>query len=119
VPTQVMANNFMHFDKHSPVNSKKYAVVFSILIKEFENRFQDGLKFQFFAILMIPFHLRQIHYLQIFKFNVYTHNQVLNSKKYLITSLLDFYKTSLTRERNFTVIFHSCHHFWVVQFVHF
>lgn len=42
--TQVMASKFMHFDMlagHSPVNSKKNAVVFSILIQELENRFQD------------------------------------------------------------------------------
>ena len=34
----------MHFDtlaKHSPVNSKKCAAVLFLLIKEFENRFQD------------------------------------------------------------------------------
>ena len=45
VLTQVMANNFKHLDiltKHSPVNrKKKYAAVLSILIKKFENRFQD------------------------------------------------------------------------------
>lgn len=34
----------MHFDtlaEHSPVNSKMYAALLSILIKEFKNRFQD------------------------------------------------------------------------------
>ena len=39
-----MENNFMHFDalaKHSPVNSKTYAAVLHVLIKEFEKRFQD------------------------------------------------------------------------------
>ena len=42
--TQVMANNCMHFDilpKHSPVNSEKYAALFSILIREFDIMFQD------------------------------------------------------------------------------
>ena len=42
--TQLMANGVMHFDtlaKHSPVNSKKYEAMFSVLIKEFKNRFQD------------------------------------------------------------------------------
>ena len=47
--THVIANNFIHFDelnKLSPMNSKKslskiYAAVLSVLIKEFENRFQD------------------------------------------------------------------------------
>ena len=41
---QVMANRFMDFEvlfKHSPVKREKYAAVLSILIKEFENRFQD------------------------------------------------------------------------------
>ena len=41
---QVMANNCMPFDtlaEHSPVNSEKHAAMLSILIKEFENRFQD------------------------------------------------------------------------------
>lgn len=39
---QVMANNIMHFDtpKHCTVNSKKYAVMFSILMKEFEIMFK-------------------------------------------------------------------------------
>lgn len=43
--TQVMANKFMAFDtlaKHSTVNSKKHAAVPSVLVEEFENRFQDG-----------------------------------------------------------------------------
>ena len=34
----------MHFDiltKRSPVNSKKYAVIISVLIKEFDSRFQN------------------------------------------------------------------------------
>lgn len=41
---QIMANNFVHFDilaNYCPMNSKKYAAQFSILIK---NRFQDCLK---------------------------------------------------------------------------
>lgn len=45
--TQVMASNCMHFDtlaKHSALINKEYAVMLSILIKEFENRFQDGKK---------------------------------------------------------------------------
>ncbi len=54
---QAVANNFMHFDvlaKHSPVNSEKYAAVLSILIKEFENRFQDlQKKHQFFCCCCI------------------------------------------------------------------
>lgn len=45
VLTLVIANKFMVFDtlvKHSPVGSKKHAAVPSVLIEEFENRFQDG-----------------------------------------------------------------------------
>lgn len=41
VPAQFMANNSTQFDtlaKHSSVNSKIYAVMLSILVKEFENR---------------------------------------------------------------------------------
>jgi len=44
VPTQVMANNCTHFDtlvKHCSVSREKYAAMLSVLIKEFENRFQD------------------------------------------------------------------------------
>jgi len=44
VLTQVMANNCMHFDtlaKHSALNSKEYAAVLSVMIKGFENKFQD------------------------------------------------------------------------------
>lgn len=41
---QVTANSCLYFDtlvKHSPENREKYATVLSILIQEFENRFQD------------------------------------------------------------------------------
>lgn len=47
VITQPTANRFMHFDTlamHSPVNSRKYVAVLSILIKQFEKNFQDGWK---------------------------------------------------------------------------
>lgn len=40
---QVMANNWMRFDtlaKYSPGNSKKYAALLSVLVKEFKKRFQ-------------------------------------------------------------------------------
>lgn len=42
--TQAVAKKFMDFDtlaEHSPVNTEKYAAVFSVLIKEFENWFQN------------------------------------------------------------------------------
>ena len=41
---QVMGNDFMHIyalTKHIPVISKIHAALLSILIKEFENKFQD------------------------------------------------------------------------------
>ena len=47
--TQVMANNCMHFDtlaKHKALNSKEYAAVFSILIKQFENRIIESLQLE-------------------------------------------------------------------------
>jgi len=51
----------MQFDtlaKHIPVNSEKYAALPSILIKEFENRFQDCRKIhQFFGYLQFHFQL--------------------------------------------------------------
>jgi len=37
----------MHFDtlpKHRPVNNEKYAALLSVLVWEFENRFQDWKK---------------------------------------------------------------------------
>lgn len=40
----IAANNCMHFDtlpKHCALNSKEYTGMLSILIKAFENRFQD------------------------------------------------------------------------------
>ena len=59
VLTQVMANKFIYFDtlaRHAPVNSKKYAAVLSVLIKEFENRFQDCKKsWIFFFFLQLHF----------------------------------------------------------------
>lgn len=44
VLTQLMANNFMHFDtlaKYNPQKSENYAAIFSVLIKKVENRLQD------------------------------------------------------------------------------
>ena len=43
VMSHVMANDFMHtgaLARHSSVNSETYAAMLSVLIKEFENRFQ-------------------------------------------------------------------------------
>jgi len=74
VLTQVMANNCMYFDtlaKHIPINSKEYAVMLSLLIKEFENRFQDCKKKKIINLcLQDHFQLIQIHYLQVFKWNL-------------------------------------------------
>lgn len=52
---QVMANNFRHFlilPEHNPVNSKKCAAVLSILMKEFENWFQDCKKIISFSVYL-------------------------------------------------------------------
>ena len=46
-----MANNCMHFDTpagHSSANSEKYSAVLSIVIKEFESKFQDRWKIHLF-----------------------------------------------------------------------
>jgi len=56
--TQVMANNVMSFDtldRHSPVNSEKYAAVLSILIKQFKHSFQDCRKEHQFCIFATLF----------------------------------------------------------------
>jgi len=64
----------MYFDtlaKHIPINSKEYAVMLSLLIKEFENRFQDCKKKKIINLcLQDHFQLIQIHYLQVFKWNL-------------------------------------------------
>lgn len=72
---QVMANSCMHLvmlAKHSPENHGKYAAMLFILIKEFENKFQDcrkkkrKKKHQFFGKFMTLFSLN-INYLKILK----------------------------------------------------
>jgi len=58
VPAQVMANKFPDFGtlaKHSSVNSKIYAAALPILIKEFENRFQDYQKNLFVCLFVCLF----------------------------------------------------------------
>ena len=50
---EVMRNNVICFDalaKHRPVNSRKDAALLFILIKEFENRFQDCKKSNCFLV---------------------------------------------------------------------
>jgi len=74
VLTQMMASNVMDFGtlaERSLVNSKKYAAVLAIVIKEFENRFQDCKKIiSVLVYLQLHFQSAQIHYLKIFKRNV-------------------------------------------------
>lgn len=44
VMAPIMANDFVHVGtlaRHSPMNSETYAAVLGVLIKEFENRFED------------------------------------------------------------------------------
>ena len=61
--TQVMANNFMHYNtlaKQSPVKSKTNLALFSCFNKTFENRFQNckkKKKISFLCIFLIPFSL--------------------------------------------------------------
>jgi len=62
----------MHFDtltKHSPVNSKKYTAIFSIVIKQFENKIQVYKKLSFLVYLQLHFQLAYIYDLQIFNWN--------------------------------------------------
>lgn len=62
----------MGFDtlpKHNSVNRKKkekknHAAALSVLIKGFENRFQDGKKNQFLVYLQLHFQLTEILYLK-------------------------------------------------------
>ena len=56
----MMANMLMHFDtlaKHNTVNSKRYAAMLSIVIKESEIRFQDCKKkyHECFGLFPTPF----------------------------------------------------------------
>ena len=95
---QVMANKLMHFGtlaKHSPINSKKYATLLSIRIKEFENRFQDSHKnHQFFGLFMTPFPVNINILLMNFKMEYST-------EKCDHLCLPDFYKPSLHRHASF------------------
>lgn len=53
--TQVMANQFIDFDrlaKRSPANSGKHAAMLSVFIKVFENRFQDSQKNNLLLLLI-------------------------------------------------------------------
>lgn len=57
---QVMANKSMRFDtpaKHSPINRNKHAAVPPILVKKFENKFQECPKkvIHFFVYLQLHF----------------------------------------------------------------
>ena len=83
VPHEIMANNFVHFDtlaEDSPVNREKYAVVLSVLIKEFENRFQ--------------------HCKRNYNFLIYICNSIFShDQKFDLVSLHDLYETSLTKEK--------------------
>lgn len=63
VLTQVIANNFVCFysvAKHNPVNCEKHVVMFSILIKEFENTFQNCWKNKSFFFVCVYL---QLHFL--------------------------------------------------------
>lgn len=88
-----MAHNFVHFDilaECSPVNTEKYAALLSILMKKFENRFQDcwipGL---FWGMSATAFSIN---------INIWYENSQMECIQNYV-SLSDFYKFCLTREK--------------------
>lgn len=104
VLAQVMANNWVHSDtlaKHGPVNSKqKYSAVFSVLIKELENKLQDWRKHPFFWYICGSL-FSQHKYIKTEDFQMecielQSHIQLKQKPNHV--SLPDFYKPSLTRE---------------------
>ena len=116
VPAQVMANKFMDFDiltEHCPVNSKKYAAVFSIVIKEFENRFQDCRKNQLLDIFANPFSVN----INTLPANLQMKPDAQLKEKCNYISLSDFSKPSLTKQKHPSLHNqpYSCHWFLAVH----
>jgi len=93
----------MHFDtlhNHSPVNSKKYAAVLSVLIKEFENRFQDCQKtHQFSGIFATPFPGSVFQSYIIYTFSNGMCRVAIRHSAQKSVSLLDLYKSCITWEK--------------------
>ena len=81
--TQVMANNHIYFDtlaKYSPVNSKEYKGLHSVLLQEFENitsKFSNGMQR---VAIRYP------------------------TQKFINVSLSDFYKLSLSGEKKYPLL---------------
>ena len=90
--------NFDALDKHSPMNSKKYAPVLSVLIKEFENGFQECQKKSSICVCDTIF--SQHKYMTCkFSNGMYRVAIRYSTQKSDHVSLPDFYKPSLTREK--------------------
>ena len=112
VLTQVMANNFMHFDtlaKHSPVNSKKYAAI--LWQRNLRTGFKTAQKdLQFFWCFSIFSQHKYIFQMECIKLQSDI-QQIFN----LTMSLYQTFTSPLLPERNIphcTVTPYSCHHFW-------
>jgi len=111
-----MRNNCVQLDtlnKHSLVNSEKYAALLCVFIQEFKNIFQDCKKNHiFFVIFTTPFsvHINTLSanfQMECIELQLDTH------LKYLILSLFQTFISLIWPERNippFTVTFYSCHH---------
>lgn len=92
----------MHFDtlaKDNHMNSEKYSALLSILIKEFDNKFQDCWKnlFFFFCILVTPFSVN----INTFRFSDGMYRVLIrcSAQNFYHISLLDFYNTYFTRKK--------------------
>lgn len=102
--TQVAANNFMHFDclaKYTPVRSERYASFLSILIEEFESRFQDFREnHALFSIFATPFSVDINTIPAIFQMECSElQSDIQLREKFNSVSLLDFYKLYLPKDK--------------------
>ena len=95
--------------KHNVMNSKKYVILLSDLIEEFENRFEDFVKNdQLFCIFATPFSV-DIHLLP-GKFQmecIELQCEIQLKDKFNHVSLLDFYKIYLPRDKYPTLHNHA------------
>lgn len=112
-----MANNFKHSDisaKHSSVSHEKYAATPAVLIKEFENRFQDCPKgHSFFTIFATPFSIN----ITTLSANFQAERMELQSDVQLKCMIMSLYQpliSPLLPENDipcFTITLYSCHCF--------
>jgi len=113
-----MAHNCLHVDtlaKRRALNSKEYAAALSVVIKEFENRFQDGWKdnqFMFVALFSVD--------VSTWPVNIQMECVELQSVTQLKNLTLSLYQTSLSLllpEReilHFPITSYSCYCFLAV-----